>query len=128
MPWSLCKALNREYLQFLAPCARDININGDVMALYLDQLLPGITVPGDDGNYGSAACYDVLCLQVALNPQTWTFQSRGTTAVLPESASHHKWQQFWYTSGGLCWWGGCCCVEDILPCATCCTVMVHGET
>ena len=74
-------------MQVLAPCARDININGDVMALYLEQLLPGITAPGDDGNYGSAACYDVLCLQVALNLQTWTFQSQGTTA---ESASPHK--------------------------------------
>ena len=51
--------------QVLAPCARAININADVMALYLDHLLPGITAPGDDGNYGSAACYDVLCLQVS---------------------------------------------------------------
>ncbi len=50
-------------LQVLAPCAERININADIMALYLDQLLPGITAPEDDGNYGSAACYDVLCLQ-----------------------------------------------------------------
>lgn len=48
----------------LAPCARDININSEVMELYLEHLLPGITAAGDDGNYGSAACYDVLCLQV----------------------------------------------------------------
>ena len=47
----------------LAPCAGRININGDIMALYLEQLLPGITAPEDDGNYGSAACLDVLCLQ-----------------------------------------------------------------
>lgn len=47
----------------LAPHAKDININADIMTMYLDQLLPGITTATDDGNYGSAACYDVLCLQ-----------------------------------------------------------------
>ena len=50
--------------QVLAPCAKGINVNDAVMRLYLEQLLPGIAAPGDDGNYGSAACYDVLCLQV----------------------------------------------------------------
>ena len=49
--------------QVLAACAERININAEIMALYLEQLLPGITAPDDDGNYGSAACYDVLCLQ-----------------------------------------------------------------
>lgn len=48
----------------LAPYAKEININNDVMNMYLRHLLPGITGGGDDGNYGSAACYDVLCLQV----------------------------------------------------------------
>ena len=58
------------YAQVLAPCAERININGEIMALYLDQLLPGITAPEDDGNYGSAACYDVLCLQASRSPGT----------------------------------------------------------
>lgn len=52
-------------MQVLAGCAERININGEIMALYLEQLLPGITAPEDDGNYGSAACYDVLCLQAS---------------------------------------------------------------
>jgi chorismate mutase len=42
---------------------RAININEKVTALYLEELLPGITQPGDDGNYGSAAMHDVLALQ-----------------------------------------------------------------
>lgn len=50
--------------QVLAPAAREININEKIMALYLDHLVPGITQPGDDNNYGSAAVYDVLALQV----------------------------------------------------------------
>ena len=33
------------------------------MDLYLQELMPGITEPGDDNNYGSAAMQDVLCLQ-----------------------------------------------------------------
>ncbi|KAK9814496.1 hypothetical protein WJX72_006773 [[Myrmecia] bisecta] len=51
------------YPQVLAPCAKQININDQIMDLYLQHLLPGITQPGDDNNYGSAAMYDVLCLQ-----------------------------------------------------------------
>lgn len=53
-------------MQVLAPCARDININDKVMALYMDNLLPGITQPGTDNNYGSSAMYDVLALQVSI--------------------------------------------------------------
>jgi hypothetical protein len=52
-------------LQVLAPYARDININDKIMALYLDHLLPGITQPGTDNNFGSSAMYDVLALQVS---------------------------------------------------------------
>ena len=52
------------HCKVLAPYAKEININNDVMDMYLRHLLPGITGGGDDGNYGSAACYDVLCLQV----------------------------------------------------------------
>ena len=54
------------HTQVLAPYARDININDQVMALYLGNLLPGITQPGTDNNYGSSAMYDVLALQVGL--------------------------------------------------------------
>ena len=49
--------------QVLAPCAETINLNNVIMDLYLQELVPGITEPGDDNNYGSAAMQDVLCLQ-----------------------------------------------------------------
>lgn len=50
-------------MQVLASYAKDINMNGDIMTMYVNHLLPGITRDDDDGNYGSSACYDVLCLQ-----------------------------------------------------------------
>ncbi|KDD71885.1 hypothetical protein H632_c4227p0 [Helicosporidium sp. ATCC 50920] len=34
------------------------------MDIYLQELLPDFTRPGDDGNYGSAVMYDVAFLQV----------------------------------------------------------------
>lgn len=52
------------YEPLLHPHASSININADVMDMYLNKLLPRVTQPGDDSNYGSAAMYDVLCLQV----------------------------------------------------------------
>lgn len=52
-----------KYPQVLPAHAKDININAEIMVMYREQLLPAITVPKDDGNYGSSACYDVLCLQ-----------------------------------------------------------------
>ena len=51
-------------MQVLTPYAKDININEEVMHMYQRHLLPGITRAGDDGNYGSTTCCDVLCLQV----------------------------------------------------------------
>eukprot|EP00200_Dunaliella_tertiolecta_P004138 CAMPEP_0202338072 /NCGR_PEP_ID=MMETSP1126-20121109/496_1 /ASSEMBLY_ACC=CAM_ASM_000457 /TAXON_ID=3047 /ORGANISM="Dunaliella tertiolecta, Strain CCMP1320" /LENGTH=284 /DNA_ID=CAMNT_0048928381 /DNA_START=331 /DNA_END=1185 /DNA_ORIENTATION=- len=51
------------YPPILAPCAEQININDKVMHVYLSEVLPGITTPGDDSNYGSAGVLDVLCLQ-----------------------------------------------------------------
>lgn len=51
------------YPSVLSPAAQDININGKIMELYLQTILPGIAVEGDDFNYGSAATLDVLCLQ-----------------------------------------------------------------
>lgn len=50
--------------QVLAPCAASINLNESILKLYLEHLMPEITEPGDDGNYGSAAMYDVMILQV----------------------------------------------------------------
>ncbi|KAF5839812.1 chorismate mutase [Dunaliella salina] len=51
------------YPPILAPGAEKININDQVMLVYLSEVLPGITPPGDDSNYGSAGVLDVLCLQ-----------------------------------------------------------------
>ncbi|KAK9795599.1 hypothetical protein WJX73_006188 [Symbiochloris irregularis] len=52
-----------QYDEVLAPNHREISVNSKIMKMYLDHLLIGITSPGDDNNYGSAAMYDVLCLQ-----------------------------------------------------------------
>ncbi|KAL2642153.1 hypothetical protein R1flu_009740 [Riccia fluitans] len=51
------------YPKVLHRAADLININSDVREMYFEHLLPGIAVSGDDGNYGSAATCDVLCLQ-----------------------------------------------------------------
>jgi chorismate mutase len=51
-------------VQVLHPVADSININKEVWNMYLEDLLPKITSPEDDGNYGSASVCDVLCLQV----------------------------------------------------------------
>lgn len=50
--------------QVLAPSARSVNINAAIMDMYLEHLMPEMTQPGDDHNYGSAAMYDVMILQV----------------------------------------------------------------
>lgn len=52
-----------KYPEVLPPSADSVNINDKIMNLYKNVILPGITVDGDDGNYGSAAMYDVFCLQ-----------------------------------------------------------------
>lgn len=54
-------------LQVLAPSAR-VNINSQVLSMYLDHLLPEIAAPGDDHNYGSSAMNDVTALQVCVLP------------------------------------------------------------
>ena len=51
--------------QVLAPCAADININPRILSMYQQHVLPAITRPGSDNNFGSAAMQDVLCLQVS---------------------------------------------------------------
>ena len=43
--------------------ADEININADVMALYLGEVLGAITEEGDDNTYGSSVLNDVACLQ-----------------------------------------------------------------
>ncbi|XP_047944978.1 chorismate mutase 1, chloroplastic-like [Salvia hispanica] len=52
-----------EYPQVLHPAADVININFQVWNMYFRNLLPGLVKEGDDGNYGSAALLDALCLQ-----------------------------------------------------------------
>jgi len=51
------------YPSLLHPYGERININDQVMTLYFENLLPRITVDGDDGNYGSTALCDVNVLQ-----------------------------------------------------------------
>lgn len=43
--------------------AASVNVNDRIMEMYKEHLLPGIAMPGDDGNYGSSAMYDVMILQ-----------------------------------------------------------------
>ncbi|KAL6960808.1 Chorismate mutase 1-like protein [Sarracenia purpurea var. burkii] len=52
-----------QYPQILHPAADAININKDVWDMYFRDLLPRLVKKGDDGNYGSAACCDTICLQ-----------------------------------------------------------------
>ncbi|XP_024197212.1 chorismate mutase 3, chloroplastic isoform X3 [Rosa chinensis] len=52
-----------QYPQVLHPCAGSININNKVWNMYFRDLLPRLVKQGDDGNCGSAAVFDTLCLQ-----------------------------------------------------------------
>ena len=47
----------------LHPCSTSININEKLLRVYTNELLPGLTAPGDDQNYGSASMLDVSLLQ-----------------------------------------------------------------
>lgn len=51
------------YPQVLHPCADSININNIVWNMYFRDLLPRLVKAGDDGNCGSAAVCDAVCLQ-----------------------------------------------------------------
>ncbi|GMH05103.1 hypothetical protein Nepgr_006943 [Nepenthes gracilis] len=51
------------YPQVLHPIADSININAKVWNMYFNDLLPRLVKGGDDGNYGSAAVCDTMCLQ-----------------------------------------------------------------
>ncbi|CAI8587998.1 unnamed protein product [Vicia faba] len=52
-----------KYPQVLHHCANSININKLIWDMYFKDLLPRLVKPGDDGNCGSAAVCDTLCLQ-----------------------------------------------------------------
>ncbi|KAL2240385.1 chorismate mutase 1, chloroplastic-like [Sesamum indicum] len=52
-----------EYPRVLHPAADSININVQVWDMYFKNLLPRLVKEGDDGNYGSAATCDTICLQ-----------------------------------------------------------------
>eukprot|EP00898_Chlorokybus_atmophyticus_P000728 jgi/Chlat1/1656/Chrsp127S00090 len=50
--------------EILAPFASSININPSIMKLYLEEVLPAISEPGNDFNYGSAATLDALSKRI----------------------------------------------------------------
>ncbi|XP_059642433.1 chorismate mutase 1, chloroplastic-like [Cornus florida] len=52
-----------EYPQVLHPIADSININNEVWDVYFRDLLPRLVKEGDDGNCGSTAVCDTICLQ-----------------------------------------------------------------
>ncbi|CAK9142380.1 unnamed protein product [Ilex paraguariensis] len=52
-----------QYPQVLHPCAHSININTKVWNMYFRDILPRVVKAGDDGNCGSAAVCDTICLQ-----------------------------------------------------------------
>ncbi|XP_047334805.1 chorismate mutase 1, chloroplastic-like [Impatiens glandulifera] len=52
-----------KYPQVLHPVSDSININKKVWDMYFRNLLPRLVQKGSDGNYGSAAVCDTICLQ-----------------------------------------------------------------
>ncbi|GAB2212473.1 hypothetical protein Droror1_Dr00020443 [Drosera rotundifolia] len=52
-----------QYPQVLHPTADSININRKIWDMYFEDLLPRLVTDGDDGNCGSAAVCDTICLQ-----------------------------------------------------------------
>ncbi|CAI9752726.1 unnamed protein product [Fraxinus pennsylvanica] len=52
-----------QYPQVLHPAADSININATIWDVYFRDLLSRLVKEGDDGNYGSAAVCDTICLQ-----------------------------------------------------------------
>ncbi|KAH7532689.1 hypothetical protein FEM48_Zijuj04G0048700 [Ziziphus jujuba var. spinosa] len=53
-----------KYPQVLHPIAESININKRVWEMYFRDIVPRLVKEGDDGNSGSTAVCDTLCLQV----------------------------------------------------------------
>ncbi|KAE9449307.1 hypothetical protein C3L33_18790, partial [Rhododendron williamsianum] len=52
-----------QYPQVLHPIADSININKEVWNVYFRDVLPRLVKEGDDGNCGSVAVCDTICLQ-----------------------------------------------------------------
>lgn len=52
-----------QYPQVLNPAADSININAQIWDMYFKNLLPRLVKEGHDGNCGSAATCDTICLQ-----------------------------------------------------------------
>ncbi|ERN06541.1 chorismate mutase 3, chloroplastic [Amborella trichopoda] len=52
-----------QYPQVLHPAADSININKKIWTMYFTDLLPRLVKQGEDGNLGSAAVCDTICLQ-----------------------------------------------------------------
>ncbi|KAF0910524.1 hypothetical protein E2562_002973 [Oryza meyeriana var. granulata] len=52
-----------QYPTVLHPVADSININKEIWKMYFDELLPRLVKEGSDGNYGSSALCDTICLQ-----------------------------------------------------------------
>ncbi|KAG8055301.1 hypothetical protein GUJ93_ZPchr0001g31959 [Zizania palustris] len=52
-----------QYPKVLHPVADSININKEIWKMYFDELLPRLVKEGSDGNYGSSALCDTICLQ-----------------------------------------------------------------
>ncbi|XWS34156.1 hypothetical protein CRYUN_Cryun21dG0015900 [Craigia yunnanensis] len=52
-----------QYPKVLHHCAGSININNKVWNVYFGELLPRLVEAGDDGNCGSTAVCDTICLQ-----------------------------------------------------------------
>ncbi|XP_048139906.1 chorismate mutase 2 isoform X2 [Rhodamnia argentea] len=59
----MVKETEAAYAKILHPAAASINVNSTIWEVYFSQLLPLITVPGDDGNYATSAVSDLACLQ-----------------------------------------------------------------
>ncbi|CAA3009118.1 chorismate mutase 1, chloroplastic isoform X1 [Olea europaea var. sylvestris] len=53
-----------KYPRVLHPASDSININVKIWDMYFRNLLPRLVKEGDDGNCGSAATCDTICLQV----------------------------------------------------------------
>ncbi|KAI9031811.1 chorismate mutase [Phycomyces nitens] len=50
-----------QFKEFLAP--NEINVNNDIMDIYVKSIVPAICQDRDDNNYGSSATKDIECLQ-----------------------------------------------------------------
>lgn len=61
----------------LHPIAESININNKVWDLYFRELIPRLVEEGDDGNCGSTAVCDTMCLQVCIFANLFVFECIG---------------------------------------------------